>query len=126
MSVLVDSSVWIDFFRDRGEADTLEFLIEENLIVTNELILAEIIPPLIVEKQEKLVSLLREVTLQPMAVDWDGIIDLQTHCLRNGINGVGVPDLIICQNAIQGGLRLFSSDKHFALISEHTALDLYC
>lgn len=35
MSVLVDSSVWIDFFRDIGQADNLEFLIAENALQGN-------------------------------------------------------------------------------------------
>jgi hypothetical protein len=125
MSVLVDSSVWVDYFRDSDKAEALELLIEENLVVTNELILAELLPPLILRKEHVLVSLLREIKRQPLSVDWDEIIRMQTECLSNGINGVGVPDLIIAQNAIQGGLKLLSNDKHFALISRHASLELY-
>ncbi len=42
MSVLVDSSVWIDYFRGTGEE--LDYLIEEAVVATNELILAELVP----------------------------------------------------------------------------------
>lgn len=125
MSVLVDSSIWIDFFRDKKNVHPLEFLIEENLVVTNNLILAELIPPLYLKGYNNLISLLYEVTSQPMETDWDEIIQLQTLCLRNGINGVGIPDLMIAQNTIQGNLTLFSKDKHFKLISEHISLELY-
>jgi hypothetical protein len=45
MSVLVDSSIWIDYFRNTGKADALDVLIDENLVVVNDLILAELIPP---------------------------------------------------------------------------------
>jgi len=41
MTVLVDSSVWVDYFRDGGNASKLEFLIDENLVAVNELILTE-------------------------------------------------------------------------------------
>ena len=125
MSILADTSVWVDYFRDTGRAGTLELLIEENLVVTNELILAELIPPLNLRKEHILVSLLREIKLQPMSVDWDEIIKIQTKCLGSGINGVGIPDLMIAQNAIQGGLKLLSNDRHFSLIAQHTSLELY-
>ena len=125
MSILVDSSVWIDYFRDMGQSDALELLIEENLVVTNELILAELIPPLNLRKEHVLTSLLREIKRQPMFVDWNEIIKIQTECLRNGINGIGIPDLIIVQNATQGGLKLLSNDNHFALIAQCTSLELY-
>jgi predicted nucleic acid-binding protein len=125
MSVLVDSSVWVNYFGGTGQADVLELLIEENLVVTNELILAELIPPLSIRKKRHLIALLKDIKRQPLLIDWDEIIHLQTLCLSNGINGVGIPDLIIAQNAIQGGLRLLSHDKHFALISRNTSLELY-
>ncbi len=125
MSILVDSSIWIDYFRDIGQADALEFLIEEDLVVSNDLILAELIPPLNIHKKKVVIKLLREIKRQPMSIDWDEIIQLQTLCLANGINGVGIPDLIIVQNAIQGGLKLLSNDKHFSLISKLLPLELF-
>ena len=125
MSVLVDSSVWIDFFRNTGRADELEFLIEENIVVINDLILAELIPPLNVRKQNKLISLLREINRQVTAIDWNEIIKFQTVCLKNGINGVGIPDLIIVQNALQGRLKLMTNDKHFLLLSRYLDFEIY-
>lgn len=125
MKVLVDSSVWIDYFRGKGAADTLELLIEEDLVVVNDLILTELLPPLLLRKEKKLVALLRELKRQPMAIDWEEIIQLQTLCLRHGIHGVGIPDLIILQNVLQGALSLFTNDKHFSLLAKHTDLDIF-
>lgn len=125
MSVLVDSSVWIEYFRDAGQSDVLELLIEENLVVTNELILAELIPALQLRKLRELITLLREIKRQPMDIDWNDIVRMQTLCLHHGKNGVGIPDLIIAQNSIQGGLRLLSNDKHFSVISKFLSLDIY-
>jgi predicted nucleic acid-binding protein len=45
-------------------------------------------------------------------------------CLRNGINKVGIPDLIIAQFALQNNLSLFSLDKHFQLLGKHVPLNL--
>ena len=125
MSVLVDSSVWIEYFWNAEQSDVLEMLIEENLVVTNELILAELIPALQMRKLSELATLLREIKRQPMNIDWNDIIKMQTLCLNNGSNGVGIPDLIIAQNSIQGGLRLLSNDKHFFIIAKFLSLDIY-
>ena len=125
MSILVDSSVWIDYFRGSGDNDDLDFLIDENLIVTNDLVLSEIIPPLRLQRKWSLVKLLKGVSKHQMSIDWDDLIELQVTCLRNGINRVGVPDLIIAQHAIQNGLQLFSRDRHFQRVAEHFPLELY-
>jgi predicted nucleic acid-binding protein len=125
MSILADSSIWIDYFRNKGQADELEMLIEENLIVINDLILAELIPPLNIQNQKKLISLLREIKRQAIYIDWNEIIKFQTLCLANGINGVGIPDLIIAQNALQGRLKLMTNDKHFLLLSKYIDLEIY-
>ncbi len=125
MSVLVDTSIWIDFFRNQEMADLLEELIEENIVVTNELILAEMIPLLSIRGQNELIYLLNEIERQPLKIDWNSIIQMQINCISNGINGIGIPDLIIAQNAIQGNLRLFSKDKHFDLIAARIELNLF-
>jgi len=125
MSVLVDSSVWIAYFRGKGNPSAVDWLIEEGLIVANDLILAELIPPLLVRGERKLVSLLRDIERIPLSLDWDGIVQLQVTCLRNGINKVGIPDLIIAQQAIQRDLALLSLDKHFPLLCRHVPLRLY-
>ena len=125
MSVLVDTSVWVEYLRGSSCLEEVDFLIDENLVVTNELILAELLPPLLARGEDELVSLLRQVALFPLRVDWDGVTTLQVTCLRSGINRAGIPDLIIAQNAINNGLRLFSVDKHFQLLSHVIPVDLF-
>ena len=121
MSVLVDSSVWIDYFRG-DEGDTLDTLIDENLAVTNDLILAEIVPPLRLRRQRKLIALLQAIDSPPLEIDWDDLIAMQVTCMKHGINKVGIPDLIIAQHAIQHDLQLFSRDKHFERMGRHLPL----
>jgi predicted nucleic acid-binding protein len=125
MSILVDTSVWIDYLRGTTSADTLDLLIEENLVVTNLLILAEILPHLYIRNQKTLIGLLTEIKQFPMNIDWDDIIRMRIICLKNGLNGVGIPDLVIAQNAIQGNMRLLSADKHFLLMAKHISLTIY-
>jgi len=42
--ILIDSSVWIDYFKGGEESALLSDLIINNLVLTNEIILTEIIP----------------------------------------------------------------------------------
>ena len=124
MRVLVDSSVWVAYFRGTTPLSSLDWMIEEGMVVTNDLILAELTPPLLVRGERKLVGLLREIERFPLTVDWEEIIQMQVTCLRNGINKVGIPDLIIAQCATQNRLSLFSLDKHFQLLVKHFPLNL--
>ncbi len=125
MNTLVDSSIWIDYFRGTGRTEAVDLLIEENLVVSNDLVLTELIPALHVRRQKRLIALLRQIKRSPIAIDWEDIIAMQITCMRNGVNGVGIPDLIIAQNAIQNDLRLLSSDKHFELMSRYVPLSLH-
>lgn len=125
MDVLVDTSVWIDYFRGNGNAKDLDSLIDENLLVINEIILAELIPYLKLKKQTKVINLLNDVNKMPLSIDWNEIIELQVKCLKSGANGVGIPDLIIAQNAGQNCCKVYSLDKHFRLLNQVLKVKLY-
>lgn len=125
MEVLVDTSVWIDYFQTGNKSAELDDLIDENVIVTNELILAELIPFLKLKRQAKVVKLLREIKRLPLQIDWDDIMDTQLKCLKSGANGIGIPDLIIAQNAKENHCAVFSLDKHFQLLSQVIKVKLY-
>lgn len=105
--------------------DALDLLIDENLICTNELILAELIPFLRIKRQRKLIDLLQSVQRLSLDIDWDKIIELQVKCIRAGVNKVGIPDLVIAQNAMQHGATVFSLDKHFSLMSRPLSFSLF-
>ena len=125
MEVLVDTSIWIDYFRGGKKSNELDFLIDENLIVTNDIILAELIPYLKIKKQTKVINLLHEVNRLPMDIRWDEVIEYQVKCLKSGANGIGIPDLIIAQNAKQSGCIVYSLDKYFRLLSQILKVNAY-
>ncbi len=125
MKVLVDTSAWVAYFRGSGDLSSMDRLIEENLLVTNNLILSELIPALQHRGEGKLIGILREIERVPLDIDWDDIIGMQVTCLRNGINQVGIPDLIIAQQVIREGLSLLSRDRHFGPLSRHLPLNLH-
>jgi predicted nucleic acid-binding protein len=118
MSVLVDTSIWVEYFRSDNNSEKLDFLIDENLIVTNDLILAELVPFLKVRNQRKLINLLLNINKFDLSINWNQIIEYQHKCLKNGLNGIGIPDLIIAQNAKQNHCEIYSLDHHFRLMKD--------
>ena len=124
MSVIVDTSVWIEYFRGGNNSTKLDFLIDEDLIVINDLILAELVPFLQVQNQKNIIRLLFNIKKLDLILNWDQIIEFQFNCLKNGLNGIGIPDLIIAQNAKQNRCAIFSLDNHFRLIKDILELQL--
>lgn len=125
MSVLVDTSVWVEYFRSGRECEKLDFLIDENLVVTNDLILAELVPFLKIRNQRKIIKLLSNIKKLNISITWEQITDYQYNCLKNGLNGVGIPDLIIAQNAKQNHCKIYSLDKHFNLLKDLLKIRLF-
>ena len=124
MSVLVDTSIWIEYFRSGNNSEKLDFLIDENLIVTNDLILAELVPYLRVRNQRKIVKLLHNINKLELTINWGQIIEFQFKCLKSGLNGIGIPDLIVAQNAKQNHCEIYSLDNHFKFMKDILRLQL--
>ncbi len=125
MDVLVDTSIWIDYFRSGDNSKDLDYLIDENIVAINDIILAELIPYLKIKKQTKVIKLLHEINRFPLNINWDEIVNFQVKCLKDGANGVGIPDLIIAQNAKQNGCKIYSLDKHFKFLNQVLKIKLY-
>jgi predicted nucleic acid-binding protein len=122
--VLVDTSLWVDYFRGERRSENLDVLIDENLVVTNDLILAELVPFLRIRGLSKLIALLYAVSRLEISIDWDQIVEFQCRCLGNGLNGIGIPDLIIAQNAIQHRCGILTLDGHFVRMKDIIGFDL--
>jgi predicted nucleic acid-binding protein len=125
MHILVDTSIWVDYFKSGANSTKLDNLLEDNLVVINDIILTELVPFLIVKKTTHCVELLRSITLLPLKIDWAEIIQWQTACLNTGINGVGIPDLLIAQNSKQYNRDIYSLDKHFRLLNQVIDIQLF-
>jgi predicted nucleic acid-binding protein len=113
MQILVDTSIWIDYFKKGDLSLNLDDLLLDDRVAINDIILAELIPLLQLKKQSTIIDLLKNVVFYPLIIDWDEIIEWQTMCLNSGINGVGIPDFLITQNAVQNYFPVYSLDKNF-------------
>lgn len=122
---LADTSVWIDSFHGGDSKDIMNLLIANEELCINDVVLAELLPSINQRGEKELQELLLAVPRLPLAIDWNEIVNMQTENLRHGINKVGLPDLLIAQNAIQQNVRIFSCDKHFSLMGGVLNLPLY-
>ena len=123
--ILIDTSAWIDSFRGGNSKIILKELLQGGQACINDIILAELLPLIKQRHEMELEILLRALPKFQVFIDWNELITMQAHNLRHGINRVGLPDLMIAQNAIQNNITLFSLDKHFSLMSEIMPIRLY-
>lgn len=123
--ILVDSSVWIAYFKGDERALPLNELIDLNDLCINDLILAELIPSIVQKKENILKDLLLAIKSINIGINWQELIEMQILNLSKGINNVGIADLIIAQNAMHHNLELFTLDRHFILLSQHQKLKIY-
>ena len=125
MRVIVDSSVWIDYFKSGVNTEELDNLIDDNLVYTNDLILTELIPFLKLKRHFSIIKIIKEISIFPLLTNWSEIQGYQLDCLKSGISGIGIPDLVIAQNAKQNDSYIFSLDKHFKLMKEVLGIKIY-
>jgi hypothetical protein len=114
--VLVDSSVWIEYFASKEKHAIIDTLIDDNTLCTNDLILAELLPHFYRKKEYELIESMRALEKVDLDIKWDILIKMQIRNSENGINKVSIPDLIILQNAIENDLTLYTADEHFRLM----------
>jgi predicted nucleic acid-binding protein len=123
--ILVDSSVWIDYFKGNERTKTLDLFIELDLAATNELILTELLPFLRHHNEKEIFSMLSILPRIELEIFWEGIREIQKLNLKRGVNNVGIPDLIVAQQCIDKNLELWTFDKHFRLMAEYLELKIY-
>ena len=123
--ILIDTSAWIDSFRGGNSKNILKELLHNGQACINDIILAELLPSIKQRRELELETLLRALPKFQVFIDWNELITMQAYNLRHGINRVGLPDLMIAQNAMQNNVTLFSLDKHFSLMSKIMPIRMY-
>jgi predicted nucleic acid-binding protein len=124
MKIFVDTSIWIGYF-NKGLYNNLEELIENDLVIINDIILTELIPFLYNIKATSVIGIMLSLPKNKLNINWESLIDLQKENLAQGVNKVGIPDLIICQNVMENNQTLWTNDKHFYLMQKFLNLDLF-
>ena len=125
--ILVDSSVWIDFFRNRPtpQAEWLDRNLGIEGLVLGDLILAEVLQGFRHDKgfneARRLLGRLESVII--------GGIDLAVEAARNyrrlralGVTVRGTVDIMIATRCLVDGLQLLHSDRDFDVFEQHLPL----
>lgn len=126
--VLIDTSVWIDFFRkrDTGLIEKVAILLESESAVYTGVIALELING---AKGQKELQTLHDAfdtmeKIDERAGTYFKAGEMGYELAREG-HTLGVVDLLISQIAIENNVALMTFDEHFKVISKHSGLRLF-
>ena len=128
--IVVDSSVWIDFFNGRPttEADALAELLGERPIVVGDLIMVEVLSGFRQDRDyRKAKSLLESCEFRPM-VGKEVAIEAANNYRRLKRGGIAVRrtiDVLIGTFCIVSGLPLLHSDRDFDALEDRLGLSVW-
>jgi predicted nucleic acid-binding protein len=125
--ILVDSSVWIDYFRGTAtpQAEKLESLLGTEPIATGDLILTEVLQGFVSDRDfnqaKKLLTSLVVVELAGQDIAIQAAMNFRA--LRAlGVSVRKTIDTVIATRCIESGLPLLYSDRDFDPFVEHLGL----
>ena len=127
--ILVDSSVWIDFFRgkDTPEVDRLDKLFEQERVLVGDLILTEVLQGFSADKD---FNQARKTMDTFEVVDLGGA-DVAIKAAKNyrvlralGFTVRKTIDTLIATRCIESGFRLLHSDRDFEPFAAHLGLQV--
>jgi predicted nucleic acid-binding protein len=125
--ILVDSSVWIDYFRGTPtpQAEKLDSLLGSEPLVTGDLVLTEVLQGFVSERD---FNQARKLLTSLVVVDLGGQ-DIAIQAARNfrALRSLGITvrktiDTVIATRCIASGLTLLYSDRDFDPFVEHLGL----
>ena len=127
--VVVDTSVWIDFFRNPANQENggLEELVRgRNRAAICGIILQEILQGI---REQKSFELTRQRLLFLPFLEADREVHLLAAAIYRDLRkkGITVPstDAAIAAVAIRYGFSLYTRDEHFSEIARHSSLNLF-
>lgn len=125
--ILVDSSVWIDFFNgcESRETDLLALLLRRRVLLTGDLILTEVLQGF--RRDREVESARRALLALPYADLVGDVVALESarnyrSLRRKGITVSKAIDVIIATFCIRNGHVLLHRDRDFEAMTEHLGL----
>ena len=129
--ILVDTSVWIDFFAGRNlpQVQVLEYLIQTDAdLALCGIILTEILQGISNDKQHQQVRDYLEPLLRLEITEaiWLEAAELYRNLRKQGITIRKTNDCIIAATALHYQARLLHNDRDFEAIQQHYPLQTNC
>ncbi len=125
--IVVDSSVWIDYFTGKGtpEAEKLDSLLGVEPVATGDLVLAEVLQGFRTDKDfrkaKELLMSLNVVNMLDTTIALKSAANFRT-LRKRGITVRKTIDTIIATYCIENKLSLLHSDKDFQPFHKHLKL----
>jgi predicted nucleic acid-binding protein len=125
--IIVDSSVWIDYFNgvDAAETNRLDHLLQDELVGIGDLILAEVLQGFRSERDADLaLAAMRALTIFPMLGTERAVRAAANYrrLRRRGLTVRKTADVIIASYCIAEGHRLLFTDRDFQPFVDHLGL----
>jgi predicted nucleic acid-binding protein len=121
--IVVDTSVWIDFFAGKPALE-LEEALAGGAVVIPPIVVAELISGASAQQRSTIGELLQDAPVHETPLDhWIRVGDLRRTLARKGVV-VTTPDAHVAQCALDRDAVLLSRDAALARIARHTALRL--
>ncbi len=121
--ILVDTSVWIDFFHGKEKSRSLVSLLEEGRVVLHPWVLGELLLGNLGRQRKKV---LEDLQLLPQTLQYD-LEDLIPFVEREKLfaKGLSLVDLQILYAAVQEKHFLWSHDRQLASVSRTFRLEFF-
>jgi tRNA(fMet)-specific endonuclease VapC len=125
VSVVVDTSIWIEFFRGTGAGD-LEQLLVDGLVVLSPVVVAELFSaPLRRHELRLLSAALEDLPLHQTPLEhWRAVGQLRARLARGGLS-VSTPDAHVAQCALEVQGHLWTKDGIFRSVAKAATLKLW-
>ncbi|MDK2805469.1 MAG: hypothetical protein PWQ94_633 [Thermoanaerobacterium sp.] len=125
-NILVDTSVWIEYFRNKREiVEIIDDMLLHNRVYITGLIIAELLQGVKTEKErgmlERYIDSIPTVSCDNK--DWIGVGKLSFKLRRDG-KTIPLSDVLIAYLSIKNNMMIFSFDKHFKMIDDVKLFDL--
>ena len=125
--ILVDSSVWIDFFNGRAsrETDLLDNLLESDLLLTGDIVLTEVLQGFRTESDfRRAKRALDQLEFRPMLGRAIALKSATNYRMlrAKGITVRKTIDMLIATFCIENHHELLHSDRDFDPIQQHLGL----
>lgn len=125
--ILVDTSVWVDYFRGKGTAQTelLEGLLDTQEVAIGDLVFTEVLQGCKIDKEfNEVRRLLGRLDLVALSGE-DVVIEAAKNYRRLrsvGITVRGTIDVVLATRCIASGFQLLHSDRDFDAFEKHLGL----
>jgi predicted nucleic acid-binding protein len=121
--VVVDTSVWIDFFGGKG-SEELEEALAGGVVVIPPIVVAELVSGANAQQRGTIGELLQDAPVHETPLDhWVRVGDLRRHLAKKGV-AVTIPDAHVAQCALDRDAVLLTRDALFVQIARHSRLRL--